>query len=116
MKLHHFLMALAFVVFVQASVLHAFQIILPPPNDVNWSNVKANFDAIQTKRVSYPPSRTSYVFDFPCNTTEAVLASINTQTSVEINFVEPLGNSVNIGLNGAPATTLEISLFTILNK
>lgn len=116
MNFFQFALILACVISVQASILHAFQPIIPPANDYNWRSVKENFDSIQTKRVTYPATYTSYVFSFPCDTYSVVLASVNTQTSAEISFVEPLGNTVNIGFKTAPSTNLDISIFTILNN
>jgi len=94
----------------------AFQPIIPPPNDYNMQNIKANFDSIQAKTVVFPSGSASYVFDFPCDTYSVVLATINTSTSAEITFVEPLGNQVNVTLNASAASDLTISLFTILNN
>jgi len=111
-----FIMVLTLIIIFHASCLMAFQPIIPPPNDLNWKSVKDNFDSIQTKTITFPSGATSYVFAFPCDTYSVVLASVNTQTSAEISFVEPLGNTVNIGFKSAPATNLTISLFTILGN
>jgi len=94
----------------------AFQTIIPPPNDYNMNNVKTNFDSIQMKTVVFPSGSASYVFDFPCETTSVILSTINTATSAEITFVQPLGNQVNIVLNASADSDLTISLFTILNN
>ena len=111
-----FLALLTLIVIFHTATLYAFQPIIPPANDYNMQNIKRNFDSVQTARVTFPSGATSYVFAFPCSTTDAVLASVNTQTSAEISFVEPLGNTVNIGFKTAPATDLTISLFTVLNN
>lgn len=114
MKKLIFIIALTFVLHsIQA---YAFHPIIPPANDYNMQNIKANFDSIQAKTVVFPSGSASYVFDFPCETTSPVLATINTSTSAEITFVQPLGNQVNIVLNASAATDLTISLFTILNN
>ena len=76
-----FIIALAIITIFHATLLYAFQPIIPPANDYNMQNIKANFDSVQAKTVTFPSGATSYVFAFPCDTYSVVLASVNTQTS-----------------------------------
>lgn len=94
----------------------AFQPIIPPPNDYNMQNIKSNFDSIQMKAVTFASGNTSQTFDFPCETTSPIIATVNTATARYITSAVPIGNQVTITLDGAAASDLTISLFTILNN
>ena len=111
-----FFLALTIIVLFHATMLYAFQPIIPPANDYNMLNIKANFDSIQLKRFIFTSGNTTQTFDFPCATTDAILATVNTATARYITSAVPIGNQVTITLDGAAASDLNISLFTILNN
>lgn len=110
------ILILTIVIVLNAVQAWAFQPIIPPPNDYNWSNVKANFDSIQIKRVTLTSGNTTQTFTFPCLTTSPVFATINTSTTCRIQSAVPTGDQVIVTLDAAAGTNLEISLFTILNN
>lgn len=94
----------------------AFQQVIPLPNDYNLQNIKANFDSIQMKAVTFLAGNTSQTFDFPGEVTSPILATINTSTARHLLSAVPIGNQVTVTLDGAAASDLQISLFTILNN
>ena len=97
-------------------MLYAFQPIIPPANDYNMLNIKANFDSLQMKRVILASGNSTQTFDFPCTTTDGIIATVNTATARYITSAVPIGNQVTITLDGVAASDLNISLFTILNN
>jgi len=116
MKFLHFVIILACVITLQAAILHAFQPIIPPPNDYNMSNIKTNFDSIQAKTIILANGNSTQTFDFPCETTSLIFATIKAAPVRYITSAVPIGNQVTITLDGAAASDLTISLFTILNN
>jgi len=116
MKFTHFVIILACVITLQAAILHAFQPIIPPPNDYNMQNIKTNFDSIQAKTVTFASGNTTQTFDFPCETTSVIFSTVNTATARHLLSAVPIGNQVTVTLDGAAASDLTISIFTILNN
>ncbi len=109
------LLSLIVIAYLLCSIqVWAMKPLFPPPKDQNWINTQSNFDSIIARRVSLTNGVSSQTFDFPCETTSAILATINTADAAYIKSAVPIGNQVTVTLSGAASSTLEIALFTIL--
>jgi len=101
---------------LSCSARQPLQPIYPPMNDMNWLNTRTNFESFYTAREDFTNGVTSEILSFPCGTTSVVLATLNTNSGNYITAVLTGDNTVEVVLDSAASDTLEVSLFTIIDK